>query len=277
MNLSGGHDLSNFYAKLKDKKSGKVLNDLHSFINNTFQGMTQKTKDVEEVALIVQDFIYKKVNEFAKLWEYDFTHSRFSYIQVCEGFEALITKSLYYQIFNLIPFDRNFNKLKAKYSFVSMSQLGIEYLSDEFELANQIKSKVLITIDLNEITQLKSPREKISVIVNFINYVSAKYKLTEQNQTVKFAVFALLKSNIPSFKENLLFISLFRHKTIITCEEDYFLSIMNQAVLFIENIGPTSLKINTKEFYLKCEDFDKKEILNSKTGIKKLIKPTKES
>ncbi len=75
-----------------------------------------------------------------------------------------------------------------------------------------------------------------------------------------------MKSNLSSFKENLLFISLFRHKTIITCEEDYFLSIMNQAVNFIENLGPNSLKITRNEFYAKCEDYDKKEVLKSKTG-----------
>ncbi len=144
MNSSGGEELSKIYTKLKEKKSNKVLNDLHSFINNTFETLTEKTKDLEEVALIIQDFIYKNVNDFAKLWDYDYTHSRFSYIWVCEAFESLIIKSLYSPIFNLIPLDRNFNKLKAKYSFVSLSQLGIDYNFDEFELANQIKSKIKI-------------------------------------------------------------------------------------------------------------------------------------
>ena len=121
---------------------------------------------------------------------------------------------------------------------------------------------------MNELSLLRSPREKITSIVNFLNYIVSKFKLTENSYILKFAVFAILKSNIPNIKENLKFISLFRHKTIISSEEDYFLSIMTQVLEYIEKMSFSTLKINKSEFIEKCEDFEKKEILTNNTKSK---------
>lgn len=120
---------------------------------------------------------------------------------------------------------------------------------------------------MNEIFYCRSPKDKAIVILNFINHISTKYKIIEKTQLIKLAVYAILKSNVNSFKENLKFIQLFRHKTIITSEEDYYLSIMNQSVEFIENMNSNLLKINRNEFLEKCEDFEKKEVLKGNKSM----------
>ena len=139
MNSTNG--LTNFYAKLKEKISGRILNDLFQFINVTFGEICGRIKNVEDISIVVQDFIYKKSNEFAKLWEFDFTNSKLYYNEICEGFESLVIKSLYNQIMSLMQVDGRFDKLKRKFSFVSLSNLRCDFQVDDFELANQIKSK----------------------------------------------------------------------------------------------------------------------------------------
>lgn len=144
MNAFEYNNLTNFYSKLKDKKSNKILNDLFLFINTSFNEIIEKTKDVTQLSDILQDYICKKVNEFAKLWDYDFTHSKIFYLEFCEGFENLIFKSLYNKLFSLIPKETKFERLKRKYSFLNLLNLGIDLALDEFDIATQIKSTYIL-------------------------------------------------------------------------------------------------------------------------------------
>ncbi len=139
-NVSGNINI-NFYSKLKDKRSHSVLNDLLKFINSKFAEICEATSDPSELSVIVQDNITKFVNEFAKTWDVQFPNSRFSYSEICDGFESLITKSLYARLMTLIGEDGKLERLCRKYAFVSLKQLGVDCNVDEFELATQIKSK----------------------------------------------------------------------------------------------------------------------------------------
>ena len=116
----------NFYAKLKDKKSSVILNELHKFVNTTFNELIEKIKDLSEIAIAVQDFISKLVNEFARLWQVEFPNSRNAYLEICDGFENLIMKSLYTQILSIIGEDNKLEKLYRKYSFLNLKHFGIE-------------------------------------------------------------------------------------------------------------------------------------------------------
>ncbi len=68
---------------------------------------------------------------------------------------------------------------------------------------------------------------------------------------------------MPNLKSHLKYISLFRHKTIITSEEDYYCSVAIQAVEFIEKINFSLLKISKEEFACYADEYEKKELLKS--------------
>jgi hypothetical protein len=263
----------NFYSKLKEKRSQTILNEMLKFINTTFNEISENTNDPSDLSVIFQDFVSKFVNEFARTWEIQFTNIRNAYVEICEGFESLIMKSLYPKIMTLIGDDGKLDRLCRKFTFVSLKHLGIDCNVDEFELATQIKSKILILINLDfcELTQYRSPKEKANVIVNFCNYICSKYKLTDKANIIKFIVFCILKSNITNLKAHVKFIGLFRHKTSINSEEDYFLSLVFQSIEFIERMNSSHLKIKKSEFNELCDEFEKKELLRTNKSLKSKI------
>lgn len=258
----------NFYNKLKDKKSSNILSELYLFINTSFPTLMKEVNEISEVSSVFQDLISKFVNDFSKTWNIEFPNNRLAYVEICEGFENLITKTVYPQIIPLLEEDDRLEKLYKKFSFVTLKHLDLEINLDEFDFVIQLKSKINnIKIDLSEITQFRSPKEKLNVLVNFCNYICSKYKITDKIPLVKFTVYALLKSNIHKLKGNLRFIALFRHKTIINSEEDYYLSIFFQAIEFIEKLESSKLKIDKNEFINQLDAFNKKELLNSKSSL----------
>lgn len=266
----------NFYAKLKDKRSSVILQEVMNFISNSFSELLNNVGEMSEISIALQDFISKLVYEFANTWSIDFRNNKYAYQEICEGFESLITKSLYNQIMEYFVDDLQLQKLLKKYSFITLKHLGIEFNVDVFELANQIKSisYLFLFLDFNEISQYKSPKEKLNVVVNFCNYICWKYKLTGKVSILKIIVFSILKANVTNLKGNLRFIALFRHKTVINSEEDYFLSILFQAVEFIERLHSnlSHLKINKEEFAQFCDEFDKNELLKNFHNKSKFLK-----
>lgn len=257
-----------FYAKLKEKKCANILNEMLSFINITIPDMLEQT-EMNEFSKQVQDFIHKCTCEFANIWEIEFPNNKFAYSEILDGFENLVTKSFYRIIMNNLGEDKKLPQLCNKYSFVSFKHLGIDFNVDEFDLANQLKSKLKniknkLFLDLSELSEYKAPKEKSTVIVNFCNHICSKYKLVDKSTIIKFLVYSLIKGNIYNLKINLKFTALFRHKNSITSEEDYFLSIFFQAVEFIEKMNYSHLKIKKNEFMEYCEEFTKKELLKNK-------------
>ncbi len=136
----------NLCKKLKDKKSNIIISEIYKFINKTFPELIEKIDDIEDISIAVQDFILQIVHDFAKTWDVEFTNHGNSYVDLSDGFESLITKSLYNQIMTLLSDRRDKKKLEKlirKYSFVTFKHLGLEVLNiDEFELANKIKGNI---------------------------------------------------------------------------------------------------------------------------------------
>ena len=49
----------------------------------------------KEVAKKVQEFVSKMVIQFARLWKVNILSNQNNYIEICDGFECIITKTLY--------------------------------------------------------------------------------------------------------------------------------------------------------------------------------------
>ena len=133
----------NFFSKLKDKRSYLIFNEVYKFINTTFAELVDQMKDIAEISTALQDFVNKITNDFARTWSLEFTHNKYAYIEICDGFEGLIMKSVYTQVFTMIKEslrEDRIERLIKKYSFISLKHLGIEFPIDEFELVVNIKS-----------------------------------------------------------------------------------------------------------------------------------------
>jgi len=134
----------NFFTKLKDKKSSELLNELFDFVNNKYPQISLQINDPGQISAVVQDYVSKSVNEFAKVWNIEFTNNKYAYIEISDGFEALITKSLYQNLMSVVGEDNRVNDLIRKYAFINGKNLGIEQTIDEFELSTHLKSNRLI-------------------------------------------------------------------------------------------------------------------------------------
>ncbi len=84
-------------------------------------------------------------------------------------------------------------------------------------------------------------------------------------------MFCILKSNITNLKAHVKFIGLFRHKTCINSEEDYFLSLVFQSIEYIERMNSSHLKIGKNEFNELCDEFEKKELIRNNKTLKSNI------
>lgn len=121
------------------------------------------------------------------------------------------------------------------------------------------------------INQYKSPKDKISTIINFCNILSAmilntsKNKNNSTNNTEKnnnnlsaagadevlpIVVYALLQGNIKKLKSNINYIRLFRHHSRFDSnKEEYFTTVLESGVEFIDKLNVnTDLKIEKEEF-----------------------------
>ena len=104
-------------------------------------------------------------------------------------------------------------------------------------------------------------------VVNYCNYIISRYKL-EKNSFIRLLVFTIIKSNITSFKTHIRFISLYRHKTVCTSEESYFILTFNKAINFIENLRIEDLNITKKEYNYYTDELEKKDLLSIKNKSK---------
>ena len=100
--------------------------------------------------------------------------------------------------------------------------------------------------------------------------VSANQKntATGADEVYPVIVYALLKGNINKIKSNLNFIKLFRHKSRLESEEEYYFTTLFSAVDFIESLNHSKLNIEEEEFKKLCEENMKKEMVRHQTIIK---------
>ena len=115
------------------------------------------------------------------------------------------------------------------------------------------------------INQYKSPKDKISTIINFCNILSAMIvnATKEKSQSINnnkpssagadevlpVVVYALLRGNIKKLKSNINYIRLFRHHSMFDSnKEEYFTTVLESGVEFIAKLSPDSdLKIDKGE------------------------------
>lgn len=250
------------FSLLKDQKSLQLLNEIKSFIDK--QEIVPTKNNQLELANNVGEIISEKAIAFGKLHELDYTTNRENYYLVVESLENLISKCLYSKFFKIYSkiVETKLEKNIKRFSFLKLKHFKlnerIDYI-DDLVLSNDLKI-------LFELNNYRSPKEKLVVLSSFlINSVVGKFNIDDGEFLIKYTAYCLIKSNVPQLKTNLIFVDIFRHKAIISDQEDFFLSVFHQSVDFIEKLGSnrkTTLSMLSQECEEYLDEYDKKAVLN---------------
>lgn len=77
---------------------------------------------------------------------------------------------------------------------------------------------------------------------------SSTKKVVGADEVFPLIVYAVLKGNIRKLKSNLSFIELFRHKTRLESEEEYYVTTLTSVVQFVENITSKAIRMDELNF-----------------------------
>jgi hypothetical protein len=251
---------NDFYEKLTFDKSKNILEQLKDFTLNQFPNICENMSDFNEISEEFASFVSKLSLEFAKIWNIQFYIDRNWYKIIIDGFEDLLCNSLYDTIMNLFPFDDE-NKINYDlYNNITLKTFKIndyDYQSHKDEIQLQISK-------FKEFSVFKTPKQKLIVLSNLCNYINYTYANRDRNKLLKFLTFMLMHSKIENLQNELIYCLLFRNKTVIESDEDFYLSIALQTR---KNFQIYAKKINTIQ---NKEDLFEDEIIESEKKMKEL-------
>lgn len=109
-----------------------------------------------------------------------------------------------------------------------------------------------IILELSKIHQYRTPKDKMTIIINFITVVikSAGEKESD-NDYIPFIVYYLIKAEPMLLKSTLRFIKVFRNNKRFESTEERYYNLFALAVNFIENITYTQFRTTAEEFEAK--------------------------
>ena len=251
---------NDFYEKLTFDKSKNILEQLKDFTLNQFPKICKNLSDFNEISEEFSSFVSKLTLEFAKIWNIQLYIDRNWYKIIIDGFEDLLCNSLYDTIMNLFPFDDE-NKINYDlYNNITLKTFKIndyDYQSHKDEIQLQISK-------FKEFSVFKTPKQKLIVLSNLCNYINYTYANRDRNKLLKFLTFMLMHSKIENLQNELIYCLLFRNKTVIESDEDFYLSIALQTR---KNFQIYAKKINTIQ---NKEDLFEDEIIESEKKMKEL-------
>ena len=251
---------NDFYEKLTFDKSKNILEQLKDFTLNQFPKICKNLSDFNEISEEFSSFVSKLTLEFAKIWNIQLYIDRNWYKIIIDGFEDLLCNSLYDTIMNLFPFDDE-NKINYDlYNNITLKTFDIndyDYQSHKDEIQLQISK-------FKEFSVFKTPKQKLIVLSNLCNYINYTYANRDRNKLLNFLTFMLMHSKIENLQNELIYCLLFRNKTVIESDEDFYLSIALQTR---KNFQIYAKKINTIQ---NKEDLFEDEIIESEKKMKEL-------
>lgn len=247
-----------FYSKLRDDKSLFIRKAIKDFIDIDFDKIINDNLDVNYIASYFQDFISKITNNFAKEWQIEFYTDKELYLFIINGLENILCKLLYSKLMNLIKDDCIINYKHIL--FVKLKHLGIDY--NKKHLEGLIK---LIKL-FSKVNDYFTPKEKMTIITDVCNYINVTYANYDRIKLTKFFMYIIIHSKVSKVKTQLLYCVLFRHKTVLTSDEDYYLSVAIQAVDLVSKLNHKNVSMTKEEFEDKTKlEWENEIILNNNT------------
>lgn len=112
--------------------------------------MKSKNDNQGEIARQIQDKITELIVQYAKVWKIDLNKDEKAYEEICNGFENIITKKIYNNIFCVTKEDKesdyNFEIQCDLFSFITPQHLEIEQkVLNDYYIKTAINSKIHLT------------------------------------------------------------------------------------------------------------------------------------
>lgn len=272
-------DFNIFLSQLKHKSAEPIVKYTKSFLASFTRQAPQMNS--EQIVKAINDFKlfidgkFAEYEPFASMDEKELENSR-------EGIEKLVMNCLYELCFspaavkkhgqNAANFmrddvsdDLTFELQIEKFNWV----LGVHLDVDLDQLLAQKRSNSKDKIDylehareqLNKINDYRAPRDKIICILNSCKVIFSLLKVTN-NETnadsfIPLLILVIMKAKAPNFISNIRYILRFRgSKWLNHGETSYYLSTIEAAVNFIQDIKQEDLTIDESHFYAHVEAWE---------------------
>lgn len=241
-----------------NSKNSKIIKEIQYYINVFFPKQLKKLTNMSDISSSIQEFISEIAISYLAINNIE--QPSLSQIEnSIEAFESLLIKALYSKLIQLLGDESKFDRLLHKYSFLSLSNFGIELpLKKQFEFAKHIKI-------FGEISEAQTPKEKMNHITNICRYVLSN---CGSEKFIPGLMYVMIMSNTDSLKTHIRFVSLFRNKTLFTSEEEYYLYYLYKAIETIESLNvnmKSYVNLSQEKFKELSDNYEKKELFENLT------------
>lgn len=119
---------TNFNERINSEEAQLIKENLANFILIDFPSYQNKYTR-KEIAQKIQNKILELINIYIKTFKINLEKDEYAYNEICDGFESIITKKIYNEIFNITPEeikdDFEFQQKLLKYNFIKPEYLEI--------------------------------------------------------------------------------------------------------------------------------------------------------
>ncbi|CAD1813529.1 Vacuolar sorting protein 9 (VPS9) domain family protein [Candida parapsilosis] len=270
-------DFQTFLLQIRKKSADPIVRYLRSFLGSYIKQVNSFS--AEQRISIIEDFKgfihekFKLYEPFASMDSIDLENSR-------EGLEKLLMNRLYDLCFppevlkNVSPVyipgsytddliqDKNFSMQLEKYSWVNGSHFDIDmtHLSS-VSLKDGQDFLDYATTELNKINNYRAPRDKIICILNsckiIFSYLKISHKETNADSFIPLLILVIIKAKTEHLISNIHYIESFRSKEWLSHgETSYYLSSIEGAISFIQNMTKDDLTISDEEYEAHMEAWE---------------------
>merc|ERR550514_243500 len=111
--------------------------------------------------------------------------------------------------------------------------------------------------ELQRIDAYKAPRDKLVCVLNtcrvinnaLLHALKFEGRPTSADDFLPLLIYTVLKANPPQLHSSVEFIATFRHPSRLVSEDAYFLTAMQSAVAFVQEVGPDQLVVAEDEYW----------------------------
>ncbi|KAG5419846.1 vps901 [Candida metapsilosis] len=270
-------DFQIFLLQIRKKSADPIVRYLRSFLGSYIKQVN--TFSAEQRISIIEDFKsfihekFKLYEPFASMDSIDLENSR-------EGLEKLLMNRLYDLCFppevlktaspinipgpyteDLIQ-DKKFSTQLEKYSWINGWHFDIDmaHLSSvSFKDGQDFLD--FATTELNKINNYRAPRDKIICILNsckiIFSYLKISHKETNADSFIPLLILVIIKAKTDHLISNIHYIQSFRSKEwLLHGETSYYLSSIEGAISFIQNMTKDDLTITGEEYNAHMEAWE---------------------
>lgn len=272
-------DFQHFLNHMKKKSADPIVRYIRSFlVSFNRQGHTFTLRQKIKIIRDFKDFMNEKFalyEPFASMDAIDLENSR-------EGLEKLIMNRLYEHCFppevakqglNFVPEsikddiqqDEDFLEQLEKFNWINGTHLDID-----LDYLTKVKSKTnkdnlnfmdFAITELNKINNYRAPRDKIICILNsckiIFSFLRVSKRETNADSFIPLLILVIIKAKTDNLISNMHYIENFRNEEWLSHgETSYYLSSLQGAIGFINNLNFDDLTIDENEYQAHMEAWE---------------------